>query len=116
MKIAIRWDAECVRADVRVPGVGSIELNKYGDEPWYAMRLRLDGSDGEYLAFDDETGQGFPPAVPHSDLVRLLDVALGAAENACDCDGERCPSLRDHAIRVYREEREYAERSQRAEG
>lgn len=109
--IAIRWEGESIRADVSVPGVGVIELCKFGDEPWYAVRLHLDGSDAEYLAFDDETAQGLSPDVPDSDLARLLDVALGAAENVCDCDGERCGSLREHAVRVHREEKEYADRS-----
>lgn len=110
-EVVLRWDREAIRADVPVPGVGVIELNKYGDEPWYAMRLRLEGGD-EYLAFDDESGQGLSPAVPDSALVRALDAALDASDFTCEC----CGSLRKHAERVYREEKEYADRSLRAEG
>lgn len=115
-RIVVRWDTECVRADVHVPGVGVIELNKFRDDPWYAMSLTLDGSGGEELSFSDGTGAELSPDLPASDLVRLLDVALGLAEFTCDCSGERCGSLRDHAVRVHREEKEYADRSLRAQG
>ena len=116
----IEWKNKTISAEVTLPGLATLMFSKHGKEGWCANGMALDGAaEGNAILYFSEPQNFLSPEMPGCTLSDYLDAILDATEfdsDICECPGQKCETLREHAERVVAADlRETADRLRRSD-